>query len=214
MIKVSILLESNRLYEIKFNIIFYLIVHCDYVSNLQIGGMEVFRMETKIDSRFMGIIALLGIMLIVASLFMAWVAFDINFGGVSEHSSNGTQLSELADNSTLLGDYNDWHTSAAYIVFALGIIMLILEIVSMIVPEASKKIKAAMPSINLIFGIVIIIVAGMFCGWDLISDLDNSMSMMDADVKVGAGVWCAITGAVICILCNIGQVYSSLKKEA
>jgi hypothetical protein len=162
-------------------------------------------METKIDSRFMGIIALLGIMLIVASLFMSWVAFDSGAG----FSSNGTQLSKLADQFSLVGDYDDWHTNAAYIVFALGIIMLILEIISMIVPEASKKIQAAMPSINLIFGIIIIIVAGMFCGWDFIDDMSDSLK-----TQVGAGVWCAIVGAIICILCNIGQVYSSLKKEA
>ncbi|MGI6009033.1 MAG: hypothetical protein ACOX8X_02775 [Methanomethylophilus sp.] len=166
-------------------------------------------METKVDSRLVGIIAILGIMLIVESVFMAWIGATID---TIDLTVSGTQLSDFADqvDSIASTDYSDWHTSAGYIVFALGLIMLILEMVSIAVPEASKSIRTYLPLINLIFGIVIIIVAALFMGWDIFGDLED-LGYGD-DFKAGAGVWAAILGAVICILCNIGQVYDSLKK--
>jgi uncharacterized membrane protein YidH (DUF202 family) len=89
-------------------------------------------METKVDSRLVGIIAILGIMLIVESVFMAWIGATID---TIDLTVSGTQLSDFADqvDSIASTDYSDWHTSAGYIVFALGLIMLILEMVSITV---------------------------------------------------------------------------------
>ncbi len=160
-------------------------------------------METKIDSRIIGIIAVMGIMMVVAAIFMNWIAVDDAYAGYS-----GLQIGDLVDG----GDYDDWQQNVPLIVFILGIIMLILEIISLIMPDMSKKIEAIMPSLTFIFGIVIIILCALFACWDLFDE--HTVLLVTTDpCDAGAGCWTALVGAVICVICNLGQVIATVKKK-
>ncbi|MGI6009035.1 MAG: hypothetical protein ACOX8X_02785 [Methanomethylophilus sp.] len=157
-------------------------------------------METKIDSRIIGIFAILGIMMIVAAIYMNWVSVIDTYSGYS-----GFQVGDLVSDS----DYDDWQQNVPMIVFILGLIMLILELISILMPEKSKKIEAVMPTINFIFGLIILIVCICFAVWDLFD-----YQPLGEDVyKAGAGVWVALIGALIGICGNAGQVFATYKKK-
>lgn len=106
-----------------------------------------------------GTLALMGIILMVFSVLMTWLDVNTN----PDISATGI---DLFSND----DLDDWQSNIPMIVTILGVIMLILEFVSILVPNMSKKIEASMPLIVFVFSLISIILFVLFATWDEIDD--------------------------------------------
>ncbi len=139
-----------------------------------------------------GTLALMGIILMVFSVLMTWLDVNTN----PDISATGI---DLFSND----DLDDWQFNIPMIVTILGVIMLILEFVSILVPNMSKKIEASMPLIVFVFSLISIILFVLFATWDEIDD----------PVQVGGGAYAVLLGAIICLCATAGQAFAILKQK-
>ena len=147
------------------------------------------------NKEFIGTIALIGIILMVFAVFMTWID---NSSGIS---ATGFNLFDASDDAT-----SDWQKMIPMIITIFGVIALILEFISILVPSTSSKINAILPIIVFIFSLISVIFVIMFATWDYIDDLGSGYC-------VGAGCWIVLIGALIGLCSTAGQTFAAIKSK-
>ena len=147
------------------------------------------------NKEFIGTIALIGIILMVLAVFMTW------FDGPEGVSATGFNIFDLSDDET-----SDWQKMIPMIITIFGVIALVLEFISILVPGTSSKIDAVLPIIVFIFSLISVIFVIMFATWDYVDDLGSHYS-------VGAGCWIAMIGALIGLCSTAGQTVAAIKSK-
>ncbi|MGI6009034.1 MAG: hypothetical protein ACOX8X_02780 [Methanomethylophilus sp.] len=151
-----------------------------------------------------GTIALMSIILMVFAVLMTWIDIDLSSSSswvsFADDSMTGVDLY-----STDSDTYDGWQKNIPLIITILGVIMLILEFVSILVPNMSQKIEASMPLIVFLFSLIAIILTICFATWDVFDDIESA--------QMGGGAWAALLGEILCLCFTAGQAFAILKKK-
>ena len=147
-------------------------------------------MEAVSKSNVLGIVALIGAILMVVGVFLAWVNVEVAILGSTNYS--GWQV--YTDDTFKDADYN----YAPLVTLIAGIVAIITAIVPIVLKTAN--IGRILGAVSLILGIVSLILIFMFNGtMDSITLYGYTL----ASTSAGMGLWIALVGSVLLVLGGI-----------
>ncbi len=159
-------------------------------------------MASSSNVNWMGIIGLIGSVLMIAGVFLAWAEMNVSILGFSSSVSmsgmdvySGTVTIEGHEFSDVSFDYS----YAPIVCLVAGILSLITTIIP-IVYNKIPTINRILGAISLILAIVAIVLAVMFNGQ---MDSASFGELASASLSAGTGVWVCVAGGVILALGGI-----------
>ncbi len=165
-----------------------------------VKNREVFDMATVSKGNVLGIVALIGALLLIIGVFVAWVNVEVVLLGSSKYT--GWQV--YTDDAFADAQYN----YAPLVTLIAGVVAFFTAILPIVLKNATAN--RILGIISLILGVVALILMVLFNG-----TMDNLVILgyKVASTTAGTGLWISLAGSVLLILGAILDIAGKYTSE-
>ena len=167
-----------------------------------VKNREVFDMTTVSKGNVLGIVALIGALLMIVGVFVAWVDLSIT-SIIGNASSNYTGWQVYTDDTFADAQYN----YAPLVTLIAGIVAFFTAVLPIVLKNATAN--RILGIVSLILGVVALILMVLFNG--TMDSLD--LALVSFTASTGVGLWISLAGSVLLILGAILDIAGKYTSE-
>ena len=164
-----------------------------------VKNREVFDMTTVSKGNVLGIVALIGALLMIVGVFVAWVNIEVVILG----SQNYTGWQVYTDDTFADAQYN----YAPLVALIAGIVAFFTAVLPIVLKNATAN--RILGIVSLILGVVALILMVLFNG--TMDSLD--LALVSFTASTGVGLWISLAGSVLLILGAILDIAGKYTSE-